>query len=335
MMKTRKSFCFHITLIASYMLILASSCTQEKNNPSQNNTEITETSSTTLVATPDFNADSAYQYIAKQISFGPRVPNTASHVQCADYLARQMKKYGATVIEQDFTATAYDGTVLRAKNIISSYNLAANKRILLAAHWDTRPFSDEDPKAPQKKFDGANDGASGVAVLMEIARCINASNMKPVVGIDMIFFDVEDYGMPNVQDSYCLGSQYWGKNKHTPQYSAYYGILLDMVGAKGAVFSKEYQSMMVAPSIVNLVWSKAAMLGYDKYFINQTVSSITDDHVYVTRYTNIPMIDIIEYHPNKGFGSYWHTQADNLQVIDKATLKAVGQTLLQVIYSEK
>jgi glutaminyl-peptide cyclotransferase len=286
------------------------------------------------VTAPAFNQDSAFSFIEKQVSFGPRIPNTPAHIQCSDYLVQQFKKYGAQVTEQDFQAKAYDGKLLRSKNIIASVNPSATKRILLAAHWDTRPWSDEDNKSPAKTFDGANDGGSGVGILMEIARVITTVQNKPVVGVDIVLFDSEDYGKSEHQDSYCLGSQYWAKNKHVANYSAYYGILLDMAGAKGARFSKEGVSMEFAPSIVNKVWDQASALGYNQYFIHQTANNITDDHFYVNKFGKIPMIDIIDYNSDSGFGKYWHTQDDNMQVIDKNTLKAVGQTLLQVLYNE-
>lgn len=286
------------------------------------------------VQAPTFNHDSAYYFVEKQVSFGPRIPNTVAHQRCSDYLVREFKKYGLTVIEQDFQAKTYDGKMLRSKNIIASINPAATKRIILASHWDTRPWSDEDKSSPDKTFDGANDGASGVGVLMEIARAIGRNDKKPSVGIDIILFDAEDYGKSAYQDSYCLGSQYWAQNKHVANYSAFYGILLDMVGAKGARFNKEGVSMEYAPSIVNKIWDQASALGYNQYFIHQTAGSITDDHFYVNKLAKIPMIDIIQYDSGSGFGDFWHTQDDNMKVIDRSTLKAVGQTLLQVVYNE-
>ena len=286
------------------------------------------------IQAPLFNSDSAYYFIEKQVSFGPRIANTIAHVRCADFFSSTFKKFGLQIIEQDFQAKGFDGKILRSKNIIASINPAATKRILLGAHWDTRPWSDEDKKNPKKTFDGANDGASGAGVLLELARSISRAEKKPTVGIDIILFDAEDYGKSEHQDSYCLGSQYWAKNKHVTNYSAYYGILLDMVGAKNARFSKEGVSMEYAPSIVNKVWDQASALGFNQFFIHQTTGNITDDHFYVNKLGQIPMIDIIEYESGSGFGKYWHTQDDNMQVIDKATLKAVGQTLLQVLYNE-
>jgi glutaminyl-peptide cyclotransferase len=295
------------------------------------------------IFTPDFNSDSAYKYVANQVAFGPRVPNTKAHQECGEYLARFFMKEGGWLVRQEFTAKAFDGTELKLKNIIVSYNHKATKRILLAAHWDTRPFADQDSKNPNKPIDGANDGASGVGILMELVRIIHAAEKKPDVGFDIILFDGEDYGQPMFypgeyqEDSWCLGSQYWAKHKHKGDYSAYFGILLDMVGAKDATFAKEGVSMQNAPSVVHTVWSAAQRLGYEKHFISTQSQPITDDHTYINKLAMIPMIDIIEYDNSDGnyFGSYWHTHDDNIDVIDTNTLKAVGQTLIEVLYREK
>lgn len=296
-----------------------------------------------VIVTPEFNADSSYKYIADQVAFGPRVPNTKPHVECGEFLARFFMKNGGWVLRQEFKARAFDGKELQLKNLIISYNHKATKRILLAAHWDTRPFADQDEKDIKKPIDGANDGASGVGVLMELARVINAAEKKPDVGIDIILFDGEDYGKPNFypgesqNDSWCLGSQYWSTHKHKSNYSAYYGILLDMVGAKDATFAREGVSMQSAPSVVQNVWSTAARLGYGKHFISTLSDPLIDDHAYVNQQASIPMIDIIEYEMSDDnyFGSYWHTHNDNMNVIDKNTLKAVGQTLIEVLYREQ
>jgi glutaminyl-peptide cyclotransferase len=301
------------------------------------------TESVAPIKTPIFNEDSSYAYVTNQVAFGPRVPNTKEHVACGEYLARFFMKQGGWVLRQEFKATAFDGKELQLKNIVVSYNHKATKRILLAAHWDTRPFADQDKADPKKPIDGANDGASGVGILMELARAINAAEKKPDVGFDIILFDGEDYGQPMFypgpyqENSWCLGSQYWANHKHKSNYSAYYGVLLDMVGAKDATFAKEGVSMQNAPSVVQNVWNAAARLGYGKYFISYLSDPITDDHTYINKLALIPMIDIIEYENSDGnyFGSYWHTHDDNMDVIDKNTLKAVGQTLIEVLYREK
>ncbi len=299
---------------------------------------------------PDFNADSAYYFVEKQVKFGKRIPNTVAHIACGDYLVNILRDYGWEVIEQKFDATAFDGKILKSRNIIASWKPEAKTRILLAAHWDTRPFADQekDKTLHTQAIDGANDGGSGVGILLEMARVIASSKtlhpaIESKVGIDIIFFDSEDYGQPDgtttetyKQDTWCLGSQYWAKNKHKENYSAYYGILLDMVGAKGAKFYKEGQSMKFVPTITDKLWLTAKDLGHEGYFIDKTAESIIDDHVYVNQIAHIPMLDIIEYEnsDNNYFNKDWHTLHDNMSIIDKGTLKSVGQTVLQMVYNE-
>lgn len=296
------------------------------------------------VNVPSFSADSAYAFLEKQVSFGPRVPNTAEHRQAGDYLINKLKQFGAEVIVQDFEATAFDGTVLNLRNIVGSYNPEASKRILLAAHWDTRPFADkeEDESLWRQPIAGANDGASGVGVLLELARLMH-ENQGPQVGVDIIFFDGEDYGepefMPEEQKErkvyWCLGSQYWAINKHKSNYSAYYGILLDMVGGKNAQFYREGYSREMAPSVVKLVWDWAHELGYDQYFKYSNSEPIIDDHLYMNK-GGVPSIDIIEYDPASDFyfSDFHHTHKDDMDIISKETLKAVGETVLHVVYNE-
>lgn len=296
------------------------------------------------ITTPRFNADSAYKYVAHQVSFGPRIPNTPSHNLALEYYVQRLKKSGASVSVQEFDATTFDQKRLRLKNIIASFNPGKQKRILLAAHWDTRPFADKDLLKKDKLFDGADDGGSGVGVLLEIARQLG--KQLPAAGVDIIFFDGEDWGEKENQANriptpeelnswWCLGSQYWSKHKHKPNYSAYYGILLDMVGAKGARFYREGTSLEYAPKIVEKVWNTAEQLGYSNIFIKQNESGLTDDHLFVNQLAAIPMIDIINSKPGVGFGEHHHTQKDNMLIIDKKVLTAVGQTLLEVIYREE
>jgi glutaminyl-peptide cyclotransferase len=293
---------------------------------------------------PRFNADSAYSYIDRQVAFGPRIPNTISHDKALEYYVRRFKEFGASVYVQEFEASTFDRKRLQLKNIVASFNPDKQKRILLAAHWDTRPFADKDPLKKDKPFAGADDGGSGVGVLLEIARQVG--RQLPDAGVDIILFDGEDWGEKENQANripppegltswWCLGSQYWSKHKHKPNYSAYYGILLDMVGAKGARFYREGASLEYAPKIVEKVWNTAEQLGYANYFIKQNENGLTDDHLFVNQLANIPMIDIINSKPGIGFGEHHHSQGDNMSVINKATLRAVGQTLLEVIYREE
>lgn len=291
------------------------------------------------VAVPKFERDSALAYVARQIEFGPRVPNTDAHRKTKEWLVAQFKRFGAKVIEQDFEAEAYTGAKLQATNIIAQFNPGAKERVLLGAHWDTRPFADSpiNEERREEPILGADDGGSGVAVLLEAARQLQANPIS--LGVDIVLFDAEDYGESGGEnpDSYALGSQYWARNPHVkgaqkPQF----GILLDMVGARGARFPKEYFSMQFAPQIVNKVWKLAQDMGYGNYFVNEQGGAITDDHYYVNKIARIPMIDIINRArgTQTGFGEHWHTHEDNMEIIDKRVLRAVGQVVLAVLYRE-
>ncbi len=309
----------------------------------KDSSEQTATQTIQMVAAPTFNADSAYAFVERQVAFGPRVPNTIAHEAAGDYLVRTLEQYGFTVTEQKFTVTTYDGQRLNARNIIGSYQPQAAKRIMLAAHWDSRPYSDQDSTRKTLPVIGANDGGSGVGILLEVARTLHQSQNKPDLGIDIFFFDAEDWGssssVPNDKQygGFALGSRHWAADKHVPGYSAYFGILLDMVGAKGATFLKEGHSTQYASEVVRTVWNTAGQLGYGNYFIDQQGPSITDDHVPVNEVARIPMIDIIHTRmndPNRTFFDDWHTAGDDMKNIDPNTLKAVGQTLIQVVYNE-
>ena len=319
----------HIILIFPILLL---SCGSMQSRKIEENAQ-------QMVNVPVFNADSAYFFVNQQVDFGARVPNTVAHKACAVYLADELRRFGAEVTEQNATLKAFDGTKLNAVNIIGASNSEKTTRILLAAHWDSRPFADNDPDASnhKKPILAANDGASGVGVLLEMARLM--SKNLPEVGVDIVFFDAEDYGQPyfdkqaEVSNSWCLGSQYWAKNPHKPNYHARYGILLDMVGASGASFNKDKISMIYAAHVVTKVWTKAQSLGYASLFRDKEGGYITDDHVYINELAGIPCIDVIDF--DDGFFEHWHTVNDDMSNIDKNTLKAVGQTILEVIYYEK
>ncbi len=319
-------------ILAGAAIILSAALTACNGNKAQ--TEETETQQTETVAADLFSADSAYAYVQRQVDFGPRIPGTDAHKACGDWLAATLRSYGATVLEQRAEVKAYTGEMLPMRNIIASYNPEASQRILLMAHWDTRPFSDEDPNSAMhtKTFDGADDGGSGVGVLLEIARTLGQRDSIGI-GVDLVLFDTEDYGTSGNDDSWCLGSQYWSKNPLPAGYKATAGILLDMVGSKGATFYWEYFSKRYAPGILSEVWQLAAEMGYGSYYIQADGGALTDDHLPVIRNLGIPCINIVNYSPkNKhGFGDYWHTQNDNMDNIDKATLDAVGETLLRYL----
>lgn len=292
-----------------------------------------------LKPAPVFNSDSAYDFVTKQVAFGPRVPSSEAHQACGDYLVSSLQRYGFEVTEQVDSVPSFGGTILPLRNIIATYNSTNPKRIILAAHWDTRPYADRDDTLKTIPFDGANDGASGVGVLLEIARTISTNPLN--MAVEIILFDIEDQGRP-VYDSetedpehyYCLGSRYWANN--TKDYKADYGILLDMVGAENARFTLEGVSMKYAEPIVRKVWGIGNQLGYSDQFRYNRTPFIVDDHTYINEIVGIPCIDIIHYDASTEtrFWTKWHTHEDNLSVIDKKTLEAVGQTVVQTLYNE-
>lgn len=322
-------------------LIMAVMCFYACQNK-QSKTETTATEIQQVVY--DFDADSAYQFVAAQVAFGPRVPNTEAHENCAKYLKETLSQWVDTLYVQPLLVKAYDGKSLRGENIIGCINPESQTRILLAAHWDSRPFADHDPEIPNRRtaIDGANDGASGVGILLELARQLQLQ--KPAVGVDIIFFDIEDYGEPQDErymygqgENWCLGAQVWSSNPHQKYYRAKYGILLDMVGGANPHFAKEGTSRYFATTIQDMVWNKANSLGYGAFFTNNIASPITDDHLYVNQRRNIQMIDIIDLDPytSTGFNPHWHTLSDNMENIDKNTLEMVGKVLMSVVMSEK
>jgi len=329
-----------IILILILLGTLISSCNNTSRKPVANEAD----KPATFTEVPLFNADSAYEYVRAQLAFGPRVPNTPAHAACAGYLTEKLKQWSPEVIVQEAGVKTWDNKTLRMKNIIASWKPETNNRILLCAHWDSRPYADHDPDPALRKHpvEGANDGASGVGILLELARQIHLK--APEIGVDIILFDAEDYGPHQDNQSHTegndwwgLGSQYWSENPHRKNYFAKYGILLDMVGAPGATFPMEGNSMQFAPEILKKVWNTAHRIGFSSYFLFEPGGMILDDHYYINTLTGIPTIDIIHLDKNSstGFYPYWHTTKDNLAAIDKSTLKVVGQTVLTVLYEER
>ncbi|MBP8782011.1 MAG: M28 family peptidase [Paludibacteraceae bacterium] len=325
-----------VVYLALFSLLLFVSCQSNEQSTSSQKQETQD-----LIQNPFYNADSAYVFVANQVAFGPRVPNTDAHKKCGDYMVATLQRFGAEVTEQRVQLKAYNNTILDARNIIGSFNPEQKTRIFLCAHWDSRPYSDNDTDAANyhTPVQGANDGASGVGVLLELARLMQ--QVPPTIGVDIILFDAEDYGRPSfdksadIGDSFCLGSQYWSRNPHKEGYKPKYGILLDMVGGKNPTFLQEYFSMLYAPDVVKMVWKKAHQLGYQDYFISQPGNPVIDDHYYINKIANIPCIDIIHYSNQTGFVDTWHTIYDTMENIDKTTLGVVGRVVTAVVYSEK
>lgn len=297
------------------------------------------------VANVTFSGDSAFQHVVRQCDFGPRIPGSEAHSLCADYIVTTFRNYGLTVQEQNPMLTTWDGQSFRARNIIASHRPEAADRILLCAHWDCRPWcdADADEKNHRQPVLGANDGASGVAVMLELARQIDS--IAPQLGVDFVCFDLEDYGVPYWASDkdpldgsdWCLGSRYWAQHPHVEGYAARFGVLLDMVGGKGAEFRYEGYSLKYAQPVVIKIWEAARRIGKDAYFIAEDGGWATDDHVPVNELLGIPTADIIPHHmnTNSSFGPTWHTVDDTPENISSATLQAVGQTLVQLLIHEK
>lgn len=325
--------------ILSVIVVISSCKRKEKTIPA----EQPSSKQLEIINIPIFNSDSALAFVKMQTDFGPRVPGTKPHADCANYLKSKLLRYTTDVKVQEFKTRVYNGNVLNGKNIIASFQPEKRARLMLCAHWDSRPYADHDPDPAKRNtpIDGANDGASGVGVLLEIARLLQ--NSSPNVGIDIIFFDLEDYGPPTDSqvegnENWGLGSQWWSKNPHVTNYDARYTILLDMVGAPNARFLQEGFSMYYAPDIVNKVWNIAQIMGYQNYFVSERGSYINDDHYFINILAKIPAIDIIHLDPNSSNGSffeYWHTSGDTFDKIDKTTLGVVGDVVINTIFKEK
>lgn len=334
----------HTLLIISAVVLMMSlgSCTGRTKKGKGSDT-------IALAPAPKFVADSAMSYIIAQCNFGPRVPGSAAHKACGDWIISKFQEFGAEVREQRTELRGYDGELMPCRNISASMNADLTDRILFTAHWDSRAWADNDRVAANhhKPVMAANDGASGVAVMLEIARLLMTKGLA--CGVDFVCFDLEDQGTPqwaedetidvelsDEGDYWCLGSRYWAETAYATGYTARYAINLDMVGGRGARFEMEGFSVHYATPLVNMVWHLADQLGYGEFFIQHKSGYVTDDHVPLNQLARIPAIDIVPHHSNgrSSFGPTWHTINDTPEAIDPAVLKAVGQTLLQLIYND-
>lgn len=330
-------------ILGATALLVFSSCKDKSNASAQENISQQEQTATGMVDCPQFVADSAMASILQQCAFGPRVTGTEAHRLCGDYIVAKFKEYGTQVTEQTMELTTYDGTKLPGRNIIASVNPEAKQRMMFCAHWDCRPWADNDVDESNHHTPilAANDAASGVAVMLEMARLLQGNDLE--MGVDFVCFDAEDWGMPQWEDreetgdgGWCLGSKYWSQHPHVSGYWAQFGVLLDMVGGRGATFAKESYSCYYAQSVVDVTWDVASRLGYANIFQNREGGAVTDDHVQVNQFSGIPCIDVI---PNcqgatgSSFGPTWHTVNDTPENIDPNILKAVGQTMIQLVYN--
>ncbi|MCB0304553.1 MAG: M28 family peptidase [Calditrichaeota bacterium] len=284
-------------------------------------------------ASPQFDGENAFEQLVKQCDFGSRVPGSEGHRTCGDFLLAELRRYSDRVSEQTFTYTDKKDSsrVYRGRNMIASFNLQPEKgyRVMLCAHWDSRPFADKDPDSSRHAdpVPGANDGASGTAVLLEMARVLDA--FPPEIGVDIVLFDLEDlgdYGAEDHPDSlnpFSIGAAYFAA--HREQYTPRYGILLDMIGDQDLRIKKEAYSQAAAPLLMDQIWAAAKTAGATA-FIDSTGVAITDDHVPFLR-QGIPVVNLIDFdYP------YWHTVADTPDKCSPASLQQVGDVLVEMIY---
>jgi Peptidase family M28 len=314
-------------LITLFLLFPIIGCSQKEN---KNPLPVTKTKKSEPVKMPAFDGNNAFLYLKHQTDFGPRTPGSPAHDKCLIFLESEMEKYAEAVNRQEFSHKGYDGKNIGMTNIISSFNLKATTRILLLAHWDSRPFCDEDPN-PQnhnKPVLGANDGASGIAILMEIGR--HLKEQSPAVGVDMLFTDGEDYGKRRDNQNYFLGARYFAKNI-SPGFKPAFGILLDMVGDAQLEIPKDQYSLRYAPEIMELIWSKARELGVDQ-FSDKLQGFVMDDHLPLNE-VGIKTVDLIDFAYPDESNRYWHTIEDTPDKCSAESLEAVGRVLLNVIYT--
>lgn len=305
------------------------------NKTENNNTEmlpIYKIKNNTTV--PIFNSDNAFNYIKEQLKYGPRVPNSLAQKNCSNYLANELNKYADKTELQNFSLNV-SGTKLDLVNIIGRFNPDSKKRILLCAHWDSRPWADmeKDESKHKMPIPGANDGASGVGILLDIARILKENKIN--YGVDIVFFDGEDYGDKEAIENYCLGAKYFSNSVQNSNLYAF-GILLDMVGDPKAVFKQETNSINSASEITSQLWDIATKLNAT-CFKNSQGGEIIDDHLPLNQ-IGIKTVDIIDagligHDPNDKARQYWHTLDDNIDKISKETLQQVGNVLVKLIYS--
>lgn len=328
-----------IALLAQAAMLTLLSC------GGQNKGTAVGTDTIALKPCPRFDSDSAYSYIVGQCSYGSRVTGSDAAKKCGDWLVREFTRHGCAIEEQHGTMKAWDGKDIALRNITARYRPQSPTRVMLCSHWDSRPWADNDDDETKHHTPilGANDGASGVAVMLEIARLLNTSGDTLSFGIDFVCFDAEDMGTPQwgedtAEDSettWCLGSQWWSMHAEEMEHKPIYGILLDMVGGYGATFSLEKMSIRHAADVAERLWSTAKEAGYGHYFPMRDGGGVMDDHIFVNK-AGIPCIDIIPYHEYgpSVFGYTWHTVQDTPENIDTKVLEAVGQSVIQMLFNE-
>ncbi len=313
-----------------FLLLLFVSCGGKKNDE-----EHMKSAFTPPAALPAFDARRCHDLLEVQVAFGPRVPNSASHENCLEFFVRFFDSLGLAPEKQQFEITGYRGERMKLTNVIARLRPSSRERILLAAHWDSRPFADmeKDPDRALRPIPGANDGASGVAVLLHLAEILRMR--PPDIGVDIVLFDGEDYGRENDESMFCLGAKYYSATRDA-RTGIRFGILLDLVGDRDAVFPKEGFSRRYAADIQDLLWTEAARMGLTR-FSPAVHGAILDDHVPLNTVAGIKTVDIIDaalvgHDKSSPRRQYWHTLGDTPEQCEPETLGDVGRLLLSIIY---
>ena len=272
----------------------------------------------------EFNGPTAFTYVEKQMSFGPRIPNTPGHRQTGDWLLAELRARADTVIVQEIRHVTGRGDTLRLRNFFARFRQQATERVLFLAHWDTRPMADRSANLGQQRMPvpGANDGASGVAVLLGVADALKAH--APAAGVDLLFVDGEDFGDFADSNDVLIGSRWFGA--HQPAgYQPLFAVLFDMVGDKDLQIFQEGQSVAFAPEVVQRVWRVAAERGHERQFVPSVRHTLTDDHVALQK-AGIHAIDVVDFdYP------YWHTTEDTIDKVSAASLQIVGDVAVALV----
>jgi glutaminyl-peptide cyclotransferase len=291
-----------------------------------------------------FDAQAAMGYVQAQLAFGPRVPGTPAHVQAGDWILAEIKKRVDSVVVQTWTQTTANGTKLPLRNILARVNPSATQRVLYLTHWDTRPVADEDTNLGNKTrlFLGANDGASGVGLLMALADVFKKT--PPSVGVDLLFVDGEDWGSFTADNSGAypdalFGSQYFANHLPSPDYKPLFGVLFDMIGDADLQIYQEANSVQNAPEVVRRVWQAAADMGYGNYFISEVGDAIIDDHLPLQQ-KGLRVIDVLDIQYGvlssrgptvKPYPNYHHTMQDTFDKISAKSLQIVGDVAVTLV----
>jgi len=284
----------------------------------------------------EFNTDSAMSYIRQQLAFGPRIPGTETARKTGDWIVARLRATADTVLEQKWTHTLANGKPLPMRNIFARFKPNAKDRVLYVTHWDTRPVADEesDPAKAKLPMPGANDGASGVALLMAVADALKKA--PPNTGVDLLFVDGEDWGTFGPDVDVLIGSTYFAQHLPTPGYSPTFGVLWDMIGDADLNIYQEVTSAQTAPEVVQKVWGTAKDLGYEQYFIPEAKVPWTDDHIPLIK-AGLKVIDVIDgdYGPRDASGAlttnYHHTLQDTIDHVSAKSMKIVGDVAIALL----